>query len=273
LSLLGAQNELMGFIDFAGEVLIVCQKLLEINSSVLIKEHTSNSWSELLAKGLLNKTIDAVSDELRDSLWVSIKLLKFVDVNLWQLDFGHLAHLNLLWCSWLLLLLHVHLLLICSALHWWYRHAALHIHLTSLLVVHSSVSSSWLIRIMLLIHVLILVVITSTLVSITTSASVVSLTSSSILVLLCSVIVIPVLLLTTLVVVWSPHLIHWVVISVILSLKINELQNVLLGHGVILLFNIYLGSPEIDFNWSSEAKDVGFMIVLDTFLGLLHILV
>jgi len=51
-------------------------------------------------------------------------------------------------------------------------------------------------------------------------------------------------------------------------LKINELQNVLLGHGVILLFNICLGSPEIDFNWSSEAKDVGFMIVLDTFFGL-----
>ena len=216
VSSLGGHNEIMGLVDFAGDVLVICQKLLEINSGVLIKEHTSNSWSELLAKGLLNKTIDAVSDELRDSLWVSIKLLKFVDVNLWQLDFGHLAHLNLLWCSWLLLL-HVHLLLIWSALHWWLRHAALHIHLTSLLVVHSSVSSSWLIRIMLLIHVLILVVITSTLVGITTSASVVSLTSSSILVLLCSVIVIPVLLLSTLVVVWSPHLIHWVVISVILS--------------------------------------------------------
>jgi len=260
----------MGLVDFAGDVLVICQKLLEINSSVLIKEHTSNSWSELLAKGLLNKTIDAVSDELRDSLWVSTKLLKFADINLWQLDFGHLIHLNLLWCSWLLLLLH-HLLLIWSALHWWLRHTALHIHLTALLVVHSV--SSWLIRIMLLIHVLILVVITSTLIGITTSASVISLTSSSILVLLCSVIVVPVLLLSTLVIVWSPHIIHWVVISVILSLKINELQNVLLGHGVILLFNICLGSPEIDFNWSSEAKDVGFMIVLDTFLGLLHILV
>jgi len=260
----------MGLVDFAGDVLVICQKLLEINSGVLIKEHTSNSWSELLAKGLLNKTIDAVSDELRDCLWVSSKLLKFVDVNLWQLDFGHLAHLNLLWCSWLLLL-HVHLLLIWSALHWWLRHAALHVHLTSLLVVHTV--SSWLIRIMLLIHVLILVVITSTLIGITTSASVVSLTSSSILVLLCSVIVVPVLLLSTLVIVWSPHLIHWVVISVILSLKINELQNVLLGHGVILLFNICLGSPEIDFNWSSEAKNVGLMIVLDTFLGLFNILV
>jgi hypothetical protein len=43
------------------------------------------------------------------------------------------------------------------------------------------------------------------------------LTSSSILVLLCSVIVVPVLLLATLVIVWSSHLIHWVVISVILS--------------------------------------------------------
>jgi hypothetical protein len=43
------------------------------------------------------------------------------------------------------------------------------------------------------------------------------LTSSSILVLLCSVIVVPVLLCTTLVIVWSSHLIHWVVISVILS--------------------------------------------------------
>jgi len=68
LSLLGAQNELMGFIDFAGEVLIVCQKLLEINSSVLIKEHTSNSWSKLFSESLLNNSVDVVSNKLRDLL-------------------------------------------------------------------------------------------------------------------------------------------------------------------------------------------------------------
>ena len=203
----------MGFIDFAGDVLIICQKLGEINSSVLIKEHTSNSWSKLISEGLLNKSIDAVSDKLWELLWLSLKFLKFANVNLWQLD-NLLIHLNLLWCSWLLLL-RVHLLWIdWSVLHWWLRHAS-HIHLTPLLIVHSI--SFWLIRIMLLIHVLILVVITSTLIAITTSTSVISLTSSSILVLLCSVIVVPVLLLATLVIVWSSHLIHWVVISVILS--------------------------------------------------------
>ena len=212
VSSLGAHDEVMGFVDFAGDILVICQKLLEINSSVLIKEHTSDSWSEFLAEGLLNKSVNAVSDKLGDGLWISVKLLEFVDVNLWQLDFRHLIHLDLLWCSWLLLL-HVHLL-IWSALHWWVWHASLHL-LTHSLLVH--LVSSWLIRIMLLIHVLILVVITSTLVVVTTSASVVSLTSSSILVLLCSVIVVPVLLLSTLVIVWSPHLIHWVVISVILS--------------------------------------------------------
>jgi len=127
---------------------------------------------------------------------------------------------------------------------------------------------------MLLIHVLILVGITSSLIVITTSATVITLTSSSILVLLCSVIVVPVLLCTALVIVWNAHLIDIRVhISVYLSLKIDELQNVLLRHCIVLLFNICLGSPEIDFNWSSEAKDVGFMIVLDTLLGLLHILV
>lgn len=68
MSLLGAQNELMGFIDFAGEVLIVCQKLLEINSSVLIKEHTSNSWSKLFSESLLNNSVDVVSNKLRDLL-------------------------------------------------------------------------------------------------------------------------------------------------------------------------------------------------------------
>ena len=202
----------MGFINFAGDVLIICQKLGEINSSVLIKEHTSNSWSEFISEGLLNKSIDAVSYKLWELLWLSLKLIKFANVNLWQLD-NLLIHLSLLWCSWLLLL-RAHLLWIdWSVLHWWLRHAS-HIHLTSLLM-HSI--SSWLIRIMLLIHVLILVVITSTLIAITTSTSVISLTSSSILVLLCSVIVIPVLLLATLVIVWSSHLIHWVVISVILS--------------------------------------------------------
>jgi len=126
---------------------------------------------------------------------------------------------------------------------------------------------------MLLIHVLILVGITSSLIVITTSATVVSLTSSSILVLLCSVIVVPVLLLATLVIVWNSHLIHWVDISVLLSLKIDELQNVLLSHGVILLLNIGLGSPEIDFNWSSESKNVGFVVHLNTFLGLLDVFV
>jgi len=246
----------MGFVDFAGDILVICQKLLEINSSVLIKEHTSDSWSEFLAEGLLNKSVNAVSDKLGDGLRISVKLLEFVDVNLWQLDFGHLVHLDL-WSSWLLLL-HVHLL-IWSALHWWVWHTALH-HLSSLLV---HLVSSWLIRIMLLIHVLILVVITSTLIAVTTSASVISLTSSSILVLLCSVIVVPVLLCTALVIVWSSHLIHWVVISVILSLKINELQNVLLGHSVILLLNICLGSPEINFDWSTETKNVGLVVVLD----------
>lgn len=214
---LGAQNELMGFIDFAGKVLVVCQKLLEINSGVLIKEHTSDSWSKLFSEGLLNKSIDAVSNEFRDLL--TSQGFKWGDVDLWQLD-KLLIHLNLLWCSWLLLL-HVHLLWIDSSLvlHWWLRHAS-HIHLTTLLM-HTL--SSLLIRIMLLIHVLIIVVMTSTLLAVTTSALAISSTSSSILVWLISVIVVPVLLCATLVLVWNSHLIHGVVISVILSLKIDEL--------------------------------------------------
>jgi hypothetical protein len=61
---LGAHDEIMGFIDFAGDVLIICQKLGEVNSGVLIKKHTSNSWSKLISEGLLNKSIDAVSDKL-----------------------------------------------------------------------------------------------------------------------------------------------------------------------------------------------------------------
>jgi len=200
---LGAQNELMGFIDFAGKVLVVCQKLLEINSGVLIKEHTSDSWSKLFSEGLLNKSIDLLTSQG----------FKWGDVDLWQLD-KLLIHLNLLWCSWLLLL-HVHLLWIDSSLvlHWWLRHAS-HIHLTTLLM-HTL--SSLLIRIMLLIHVLIIVVITSTLLAVTTSALAISSTSSSILVWLISVIVVPVLLCATLVLVWNSHLIHGVVISVILS--------------------------------------------------------
>ena len=151
-------------------------------------------------------------------------------------EFSSVIFLSLKYLNWssssrsicssllLVLLLH-HLLLSWSALHWWLRHTALHIHLTALLVVHSV--SSWLIRIILLIHVLILVVITSTLIGITTSASVISLTSSSILVLLCSVIVVPVLLLSTLVIVWSPHLIHWVVISVILSKQWKKVMSMI----------------------------------------------
>ena len=58
-----------------------------------------------------------------------------------------------------------------------------------------------------------------------------------------------------------------------LPLKINELQDILLGNSVGLLFNISLGSPEINFNWSSESKYVGLVVHLDTFLGLLYVFV
>jgi hypothetical protein len=208
----------MGFIDFASKVFVVRQELLEINSGILIKKHTSNSWSKLFSKGLLNKSVDAVSNELRDLL--TCQGFKWGDVDLRQLD-KLLIHLNLLWCSWLLLL-HVHLLWInlSLVLHWWLRHSS-HIHLTTLLI-HSL--SSLLIRIMLLIHVLIIVVITSTLLIITTSALAISSTSSSLLVWLISVIVVPVLLCATLVLVWNSHLIHCMVNSVTLSkqLKGNE---------------------------------------------------
>lgn len=223
----------MSFLNLASEEGIVCQKHLEINTCVLVEKHTSDSWSKFFSKGLLNKSINAVSNELRDL--VTSEGLEWGDINLWQLDHW-LIHLNLLWCSWLLLL-HVHLLRIdISTLHWWLRHAS-HVHVASLLM---HLISSWLIRIMLLIHVLILVVITSSLVVIATSTTVISLTSSSILVLLCSVIVVPVLLCATLVLVWNPHLIHWVVISVILSLKIDELQNILLSNSIILLLDVSL---------------------------------
>jgi hypothetical protein len=56
-----------------------------------------------------------------------------------------------------------------------------------------------------------------------------------------------------LILVWNSHLIHWIAISVILSLKINELQNTLLGISIILLLYVCLGSPEINFDWSSES--------------------
>ena len=201
----------MSFINFTGQVLVVSQKLSEVDTSVLIKEHTSNSWSEIISENLLNRSVDIVTNKLRGLLTWS-KRIQWSDINVWQLDKLLLVELNLLLYSWLLLL-HVHLLLLridlSLILHLWMR------HLTSLLL-HSL--SSMLIRVMLLIHVLIIVVITSTLLVLTTSSLAISSTSSSVLVCFVPVLVIPVLLLSALILVWnSSHLIHQIAISVILS--------------------------------------------------------
>jgi len=177
-----------------------------------------------------------------------------------------LTHTHLILPSWLLL--HVLLLL---WIHWsscwnWLRHTWRHSF--KLLLV-----ALYLVRIMLLIHVLILFLITSSLIVTTTSATVISLSSSSVLVLLSSVTVIQVLIDLSLILILYPHLIIGHDISVILSYKINLLQYLLLRIIVILLFDIVFRSPEVYFYWSAEPEFVRFMEFLNTFLSLFYVFV
>lgn len=95
----------MGLVDPAREVLVVGEKLLEIND-VFIKESTSDNWSELVAENSLDGFVDVISHKC--SSVVALKLVKLANVNLWQVQ--HLWILSL-WRNWLI---HVHLLL-C---HW-----------------------------------------------------------------------------------------------------------------------------------------------------------
>lgn len=200
----------MSFKHFACEVFIICQKLLEINSRIVIQKHTSNSWSKLITQHLLDVSINAVSNEFLDLL--SIKSFKWGSVDLRQLD-HLLIHPHLLLSSWLLL--HLLLWIHWSCLHW-LRHA--HAHLSRWFV---KLLLLWvallLVRIMLLIHVLILFGITSPLIVTTTSSPVISLSSSSVLVLLSSVIVIQLLIDVSLILILHAHLISGCHISVNLS--------------------------------------------------------
>ena len=162
----------MGFVDLAGEVSAVSQKLLKVDTCIVIQKHTSNSWSEVITKSGLNVAIDAVTNKFVSL--ISLKSLEWRDVDWVQVNQLHL--------SWLL-----HLL--WSSLNWWLR---LLLTLRSSLVVVLSLS--------ILIIVLTLVIVTSVLATSTSSvaASVSATASSSVVVFVSSVVISHVLIIMVL---------------------------------------------------------------------------
>lgn len=87
----------ISFVDSASEIFHISQQLLEVHS-VLIKKHTSDSWSVLIAICLLNYTINMVADKII-SILSALQGIQLSNINLRKLK---------LWKgstrSWLLLL-------------------------------------------------------------------------------------------------------------------------------------------------------------------------
>jgi len=204
----------MSLENFAGEVRTVRQQLLEVNTGIVIQQHTSDSWSIFVTKRGLDVAIDAVANK-----FVSLSSLKIIerrDINWLKVDHLHI------W-SWLLHLLRCSLNLLLWGLlsHTWLL-LLLHLRvLVSLVVVLSSI----------LIIVLTLVVVTSVLATSTSSAlpSLSSSATASVVVFVSSVVISHVLILMVLPSLVLPHLVllHLVVILLLRSLNIDQLKNVI----------------------------------------------
>lgn len=72
-----------GFLDLVVEVGSISEKLLEVDS-LLVKEHTCQTWGVLLSVTLSDHSEDAVSDEL--GLGFTFKLVELVQVAVWELE-------------------------------------------------------------------------------------------------------------------------------------------------------------------------------------------
>ena len=94
----------MSLVHLAGEVLAVSKQLVVVDNG-LIQEHTSDSWSVLLAQDCHDVTVNVVSDEVV-SLF-TLEGFKWADINLGKLDELHLLLLLLLLSLTLILLAHL----------------------------------------------------------------------------------------------------------------------------------------------------------------------
>lgn len=90
----------MSLVHLAGEVLAVSKQLVVVDNG-LIQEHTSDSWSVLLAQDCHDVTVNVVSDEVV-SLF-TLEGFKWADINLGKLDELHLLLLLLLSLTLILL--------------------------------------------------------------------------------------------------------------------------------------------------------------------------
>ena len=78
----------VSLIDLSSEVLVVSEQLLEVHS-VLVKKHSSDSWSVFFAVSLLDSSINVISNEVVSIL--AFKSIQCRHIDLRKLDLRSIA--------------------------------------------------------------------------------------------------------------------------------------------------------------------------------------
>ena len=82
----------VSLIDLSSEVLVVSEQLLEVHS-VLVKKHSSDSWSVFFAVSLLDSSINVISNEVVSIL--AFKSIQCRHIDLRKLDLRSIASWSL----------------------------------------------------------------------------------------------------------------------------------------------------------------------------------